>query len=47
MEDNFVKQGYHLSLINEHLKKVDLLNRNPQTQANIYDELFSKIVNGF
>ena len=27
MKNNFVKQGYHSSLINEHLEKIGLLNR--------------------
>ena len=27
MKNNFVKQGYHSSLINEHLERVSLLNR--------------------
>ena len=27
MKNNFVKQVYHSSLINEHLEKISLLNR--------------------
>ena len=27
MKNNFVKQGYHPSLINEHLERISLLNR--------------------
>ena len=28
MKNNFVKQEYHLSLINEHLEKISLFNRS-------------------
>ena len=27
MKNNFIKQGYHLSLFNEHLGRISLLNR--------------------
>ena len=27
MKNNFIKQGYHSSLINEHLERISLLNR--------------------
>ena len=38
MKNNFIKQGYHPSLINEHLESIILLNRSDFITAKTQDK---------